>query len=140
MERPIRDESNTLLELEASEAPGRLQADLSVLQILLHARTKACRHLATSDLAWSRKNLRKPICHPPGRLEVIGWRSRYVPYFTPKTRTVHGRVDAISGLDDWFESGSPCMVIHGIAGIGKSTLVANWLGNHMHEAPHLSVC
>ena len=58
----------------------------------------------------------------------------------PKTRTVHGRIDAISGLDDWFESGSPCMVIHGIAGIGKSTLVANWLGDHMYEVPHLSVC
>ena len=33
----IRDESNTLLEVQASEASGRLQADLSVLQILLHA-------------------------------------------------------------------------------------------------------
>ena len=32
------------------------------------------------------------------------------------------------------------MVIHGIAGIGKSTLVANWLREHMTEVPHLSVC
>ena len=39
----IRDETNTLLEVEVSQAATRLQADLSVLQILLHAQhEEAC--------------------------------------------------------------------------------------------------
>ena len=49
--------------------------------------------------------------------------------------------DIFSGsLDSWFEKDSPCMVIHGIAGIGKSTLVADWLSSRIEEVPHLSVC
>ena len=77
---------------------------------------------------------------PPGRLKLLA--GAHATYHTspPKTRTVHGRIEAITSLNEWFEKGSPCMVIHGIAGIGKSTLVANWLGSHMHDVPHLSVC
>ena len=72
---------------------------------------------------------------PPGRFEIIGRCSRYIPYITSKNKGQYGRQDAIGSLENWFETGSPCMVIHGIAGIGKSTLVANWLGNHMHDVP-----
>ena len=32
------------------------------------------------------------------------------------------------------------MVIHGIAGIGKSTLVAHWLNGQLEQNPNLSVC
>ena len=136
----IRDESNTLLEVEASEAPGRLQADLSVLQILLHAQHEGVLTFGDIRFGLVKKKSEDTDLPPPGRLKLLA--GAHATYHTspPKTRTVHGRVDAISGLDDWFESGSPCMVIHGIAGIGKSTLVANWLGSHMHEVPHLSVC
>ena len=58
----IRDESNTLLEVEAKEAPGRLQADLSVLQILLHAQHEGVLTFGDIDLVWL-KNLRILIYH-----------------------------------------------------------------------------
>ena len=41
----IRDEADTLLEVEAGQAASRLQADLSILQILLHAQPVSYTHL-----------------------------------------------------------------------------------------------
>ena len=58
----------------------------------------------------------------------------------PKTRVVHGRNEQINQLDDWFNERRPCMVVHGIAGIGKSTLVAHWLNQQIDQTPNLSVC
>ena len=136
----IRDESNTLLEVEAREAAGRLQADLSVLQILLHAQHEGVLTFGDIRFGLVKKKSDDDDLPPPGRLKLLA--GAHATYHTspPKTRTVHGRLDSIADLNNWFEKGSPCMVIHGIAGIGKSTLVANWLSNHTNEIPDLSVC
>ena len=40
---------------------------------------------------------------------------------------VFGRSEEFRSLDAWAESPSPLLVVTGIAGIGKSTLVASWL-------------
>ena len=136
----IRDETDTLLELEASQAANRLQAEMSVLQILLHAQHEGVLTFGDIRFGLVTKKSEDDDLPPPGRLKLLA--GAHATYHTspPKTRTVHGRVDAIQDMNSWFEKGSPCMVIHGIAGIGKSTLVANWLREHMTEVPHLSVC
>ena len=136
----IRDETDTLLELEASQAANRLQAEMSVLQILLHAQHEGVLTFGDIRFGLVTKKDEDDDLPPPGRLKLLA--GAHATYHTspPKTRTVHGRVDAIQDMNSWFEKGSPCMVIHGIAGIGKSTLVANWLREHMTEVPHLSVC
>ena len=136
----IRDETDTLLEIEASQAATRLQADLSVLQILLHAQHEGVLTFGDIRFGLVTKKDEESDMPPPGRLKLLA--GAHATYHTspPKTRPVHGRTNSIQELNSWFEKGSPCMVIHGIAGIGKSTLVANWLGEHMTEVPHLSVC
>ena len=53
---------------------------------------------------------------------------------------MYGRDGELATLHGWFADRHPCMVVHGIAGIGKSTLVAHWLKQHMEHDPHLSVC
>lgn len=40
---------------------------------------------------------------------------------------VFGRSEEVRALDAWCESSSPVLVVTGLAGIGKSTLVASWL-------------
>ena len=136
----IRDEADTLLELEAGQAAERLQADLSVLQILLHAQHEGVLTYGDIRFGLVKKQDNDNNIPPPGRLKLLA--GAHATYHTspPQTRPVHGRSESINELNSWFEKGSPCMVIHGIAGIGKSTLVANWLGEHMSEIPHLSVC
>ena len=122
----IRDETDTLLEIEASQAATRLQADLSVLQILLHAQHEGVLTFGDIRFGLVTKKDEDSDLPPPGRLKLLA--GAHATYHTspPKTRPVHGRIDAIQEINSWFDKGSPCMVIHGIAGIGKSTLVANW--------------
>ncbi|MAH91421.1 MAG: hypothetical protein CMA11_06595 [Euryarchaeota archaeon] len=136
----IRDEADTLLEVEAGQAASRLQADLSILQILLHAQHEGVLTFGDIRFGLVKKSTEESNLPPPGRLKLLA--GAHATYHTspPKTRPVHGRIESISEINTWFDKGSPCMVIHGIAGIGKSTLVANWLGEHMQEVPHLSVC
>ena len=49
----------------------------------------------------------------------------------PKTRTVHGRKEEMTSLDDWYQSGKPLLVLSGIAGCGKTTLVSHWISELM---------
>ena len=136
----IRDQEGTLLEIESGSAADRLQADMSVLQILLHAQHEGVLTFGDIRFGLVKKKDEPNDLPPPGRLKLLA--GAHATYHTspPKTRPVHGRDDSRAKLDSWFENKSPCMVIHGIAGIGKSTLVADWLESRMSETPHLSVC
>ncbi|MBT3657232.1 MAG: ATP-binding protein [Euryarchaeota archaeon] len=136
----IRDEQGTLLEIESGGASERLQADMSVLQILLHAQHEGVLTFGDIRFGLVTKKSDENDLPPPGRLKLLA--GAHATYHTspPKTRPVHGRTTSRDELDTWFENDSPCMVIHGIAGIGKSTLVADWLSSRMEEVPHLSVC
>lgn len=138
----LRDAKGTLLEVKASEASERLEAELTLLQILLHVQHEGV--LTYGDIRFGpikkSKSDEEQDIPPPGRLTLLA--GAHATYHTspPKTRPVHGREEATNTLEEWFSERRPCAVVHGIAGIGKSTLVANWLAEHMVEEPHLSVC
>lgn len=136
----LRDRSGTLLEIEAKEASTRLQAELSLLQILLHAQHEGV--LTFGDIRFGpvKKDLSSDDLQPPGRLKLLA--GAHATYHTqaPKTRPVHGRDEAREEIETWFDERKPCMVVHGIAGIGKSTLVAHWLEDRFERDEHLSVC
>ena len=135
----IRDEEGQLLEVPASQASSRLSADLTLLQVLMHAQHEGV--LTFGDIRFglikSKTDTGKPA---PGRLTLGA--GAHATYHTepPETRDVHGRVKEIDGLENWIDSKKPCMLVHGIAGIGKSTLVAHWLHQRMETDEQLSIC
>ena len=119
---------------------GTSRDRVSLLQILLHAQHEGV--LTYGDIRFG--GIRKAAeddGHPkPGRLTpLVGVHATYANQ-PPTTRPVYGRDDELATLHGWFADRHPCMVVHGIAGIGKSTLVAHWLHQHMENDPHLSVC
>ena len=137
----IRDSKGTLLEIESKDASKRLEAELTLLQVLLHAQHEGV--LTYGDIRFGpirKSDDEDNKLPPPGRLTLLA--GVHATYHTspPQTRPVHGREKAIVELENWFTKRKPCLVVHGIAGIGKSTLVAKWLENHIKKEPHLSVC
>jgi hypothetical protein len=135
----VRNVDGALLEVKASEVPGLLAADLSLLQILLHAQHEGV--LTYGDIRFGNiKKAEQDGLPAPGRLTpLVGVHATYANQ-PPTTRPVYGRDSELVGLHEWFGDRHPCMVVHGIAGIGKSTLVAHWLQQHMETDPYLSVC
>nr|MBC8437921.1 ATP-binding protein [Euryarchaeota archaeon] len=57
----------------------------------------------------------------------------------PQTRTVHGRSVEFTQLNKWYESRKPSLVVSGIAGCGKTTLVSHWLNARIDSEPNLRV-
>ena len=136
----VRNVEGNLLEVKASEVPDLLKTDLSLLQILLHAQHEGV--LTYGDIRFGniRKSKQDEHLPKPGRLTpLVGVHATYANQ-PPVTRPVYGRDSEIADLHQWFADRHPCMVVHGIAGIGKSTLVAHWLKQHSSDDPYLSVC
>ena len=135
----VRNMDGELLEVKASEAPGLLETDLTLLQILLHAQHEGV--LTYGDIRFgSIRKSNDDNLPEPGRLTpLVGVHATYANQ-PPPTRPVYGRDAELDTLHAWFADRHPCMVVHGIAGIGKSTLIAHWLHQHMETDPHLSVC
>jgi len=137
----IRDKEGSLLEVSAGEVPNRLQSELSLLQILLHAQHEGV--LTFGDIRFGlvkKKEQGDSDLPPPGRLKLLA--GAHATYHTapPTTRVVHGRKETLNKIEGWFGEGTPCLVVHGIAGIGKSTIIANWLESEIENHPHLSIC
>ncbi|MEE2812230.1 MAG: AAA family ATPase [Candidatus Thermoplasmatota archaeon] len=134
----IRDSNGQLLEVVANQASNRLAADLSLLQVLMHAQHEGV--LTFGDIRFGLIQSRTDDTPAPGRITLGS--GAHATYHTepPLTREVHGRKTEISALDDWINSRKPCMLVHGIAGIGKSTLGAHWLRQRMLTDEQLSVC
>ena len=62
----LRDSNGELLEVEASEAPERLSADISLLQVLMHAQHEGV--LTFGDIRFGAISKRSEESHPkPGR-------------------------------------------------------------------------
>ena len=136
----IRDSNGDLLELEAATVPDRLDTSISLLQVLMHAQHEGV--LTYGDIrfgAITNRNDEENISSP-GRLKALTGVHATYNNQPPVTRVVHGRNEQFTDLEEWFNERKPCMVVHGIAGIGKSTLVAHWLNQQMEKAPNLSVC
>ena len=136
----IRDGNGDLLELEAATVPDRLDANISLLQVLMHAQHEGV--LTYGDIRFGAITNRNDDenSNSPGRLKALTGVHATYNNQPPETRVVHGRNEQFTELDQWFKERKPCMVVHGIAGIGKSTLVAHWLNQQMEKAPNLSVC
>jgi DNA-binding MarR family transcriptional regulator len=137
----LRGEDGQLLEVPAHEARERLDADIGLLRILMHAQHEGV--LTYGDIRFGlirRTGGSASDALPPGRLTMMA--GAHATYHTspPTTRKVRGRKFERSELNGWFEERRPAMLVHGIAGIGKSTLVANWLEAIQANDEHLSVC
>ena len=135
----IRDSSGELIEIIASDASRRLATDISLLQILMHAQHEGV--LTYGDIRFgkiSQSSIEELA--PPGRLKALTGAHATYNTAPPRTRPVHGRKQEVKDLETWFYGRRPCAVIHGIAGIGKSTLVAHWLKENLDVMPNLSVC
>lgn len=136
----VRNVDGALLEVKADEVSALLATELSLLQILLHAQHEGV--LTYGDIRFGaiKKADQSEGMPQPGRLTpLVGVHATYANQ-PPITRPVYGRDVELDELHTWFGDRHPCMVVHGIAGIGKSTLVAHWLHQHMENDPYLSVC
>jgi len=136
----IRDSNGDLLELESASVPSRLDANISLLQVLMHAQHEGV--LTYGDIRFGAITNQgdDTQTNPPGRLKALTGVHATYNNQPPQTRVVHGRREQSTVLENWFNERKPCMVVHGIAGIGKSTLVAHWLNRQMEKTPNLSVC
>ncbi|MGB1488459.1 MAG: hypothetical protein ACPG83_07675, partial [Candidatus Poseidoniaceae archaeon] len=136
----VRDKDGQLLEIESKDAADRLASDMSLLQVLLHAQHEGV--LTWGDIRFGliKKQDDEDTIPPPGRLQPLA--GVHATYHTsaPQTRKMRGRDEELDRLDQWFEGRSAFAVVSGIAGIGKSTLVAEWLAGKQDKQPNLSIC
>ena len=127
----LRNNEGELLEVAAKDAAERLEADISLLQILLHAQHEGV--LTYGDIRFGRIQ-RSTEEHPaPGRLTPMTGAHATYNNHPPETRPVHGREEEIQALQTWFDERKPCAVVHGIAGIGKSTLAYHFFNYVLSE-------
>ena len=114
----VRNMEGDLLEVKANEASTLLETDLTLLQILLHAQHEGV--LTYGDIRFG--SIRKQDggeVPKPGRLTpLVGVHATYANR-PPTTRPVYGRDRELDTLHGWFADRHPCMVVHGIAGIGN---------------------
>ena len=132
----IRDKEGELLEVPAGEASERLDSNLTLLQVLMMAMAEGL--LAYGDIRLGRIE-KGHVAPPPGRLQMLAGAHSTYHIRAPNTRTVHGRGDEREELDQWYEGRRPAMVVHGIAGCGKTTLVADWLNARLDDESNLRV-
>ena len=131
----VRSKEGNVLEIRADEAANKLNAGLSLLQILMHAQHEGV--LNFGDIRFGalvRKNEEKP--QPKSSSVLTGAHSTYHTS-PPKTRTVHGRKDELGELDRWLDSNKPLLVISGIAGCGNTTLASHWISEMLDSNPNL---
>ncbi len=134
----IRNKNGELLEIEAKEVGARLETELSLLKILMHAQYEGV--LTFGDIRFGPILRSDDETPPPGRLTLLVGAHATYHNRPPETRMVHGRSIEKEAMQDWFDNRRPCLVVHGIAGVGKSTAVADWLSTHMEEDQFLSIC
>jgi DNA-binding MarR family transcriptional regulator len=120
----LRDRDNHLLEIRADEAATHLQANLTLLQILMHAQHEDV--LNFGDIRFG-TIVKSNNTNKPGSISMLT--GAHSTYHTrpPDTRRVHGRTSEKSSLETWYNSDTPLFVLSGIAGCGKTTLVSFWI-------------
>ena len=122
----LRDRNNDLLEVKADEAASHLQADLTLLQILMHAQHEGV--LNFGDIRFGNIVKSRQTKKPGSITMLTGAHSTYHTK-TPDIRTVHGRKLEKLNLDKWYNSNTSLLVLSGIAGCGKTTLVSSWVND-----------
>ena len=131
----LRGKKGKLLEIRADEAAKKLETNLSLLQVLMHAQHEGV--LNFGDIRFgaivSMPERKKPS---PNLLSGAYSTYRNLP---PVTREIHGRLVEKDMLDSWLSSKTPLLAISGIAGCGKTTLTSHWLNHTISVAPEYEV-
>ena len=133
----IRSKEGKLLEISADEVPSKLRADLSLLQILMHAQHEGVLNFGDIRFGVLVRGKKRPP--QPGSLSILS--GAHSTYHTrpPQTRTVHGRKEEKTKLDKWLRSNKPMLALSGIAGCGKTTLISHWVKGIADSYPNLMV-
>ncbi len=133
----IRSKDGELLEVRADEVASKLQTGLSLLQVLMHAQHEGV--LNFGDIRFGTIVSQDDDSPPPGSLSMLAGAHSTYHIRPPRTRTVHGRINEKVVLDRWHGSEKPMLVLSGIAGCGKTTLVSHWLSALLEVQPDLQV-
>ncbi|MEC9200694.1 MAG: AAA family ATPase [Candidatus Thermoplasmatota archaeon] len=132
----IRSKEGEVLEIRADEASNKLQAGLSLLQILMHAQHEGV--LNFGDIRFGALVARGTTEPRPGSISLLTGAHSTYNTAPPKKRTVNGRKEEMTRLDDWYLSGKPLLVLSGIAGCGKTTLASHWISELMSNSSGLN--
>ncbi len=133
----IRSRDGELLEVRANEVAIKLRTGLSLLQVLMHAQHEGV--LNFGDIRFGTIVSQDGTSPPPGSLSMLAGAHSTYHIRPPRTRTVHGRANEKLALGGWYDSDKPMLVLSGIAGCGKTTLVSHWLSALLEEQPELQV-
>ena len=127
----IRNKNGELLEVLAKNVAYKLESELSLLQILMHALHEGV--LTYGDIRFG--PIRKKENNESNTNRSLFMSGAYSTYQTqpPQIREIHGRKNESKKLESWYNSSASCIVVTGIAGIGKSTLCAEWLTQKNHD-------
>ena len=134
----LRDPEGELITVPAGEAADRLDARLSLLQILMHSQHEGV--LTYGDIRFGAIERAGDDGDPaPGSLSLLAGAHSTYHVRPPSTRTVHGRASERASIEEWYNANVPTLVITGIAGTGKTTLVSDWLNARIDAQPSLRV-
>ena len=122
----IRDKKGKLLEIRADEASNKLQTELTLLQVLMHAQHEGV--LNFGDIRFG-AIIRSEETNSPGSISLLSGAHSTYHNRPPETREVHGRSSEKEAINRWYKSEIPMFVLSGIAGCGKTTLVSFWMNN-----------
>ncbi len=131
----LRNSDGDLLTVPATQAAERLDARLTLLQVLMHAQYEGS--LTYGDIRFGAIERLDDETTMPGSLALLAGAHSTYHVRPPRTRTVHGREEERDSIEEWFTSNTPALVITGIAGSGKTTLVADWLNARIDASPSL---
>ena len=132
----IRDGRGRLIEVPAKEVGGRLDANMELFSILMYAAAEGV--LTYGDVRFG--PIHRTDRPEPGRLILLSGAHATYDINPPEPRRVHGRENELELIDNWLDGTNPALVVHGIAGIGKSTLVAHWLTTRRPHEVEYSLC
>ncbi len=118
----IRDQEGTMLTVRADQAASRIEAHMSLLQVLMHAQ-----HEGVLNYGDIRFGSIRTDSSTLGSLTLLKGAHSTYHVRPPPIRRIRGREAELESLDDWFESRVSGMLVHGIAGAGKTTLISHWL-------------
>ena len=117
----LRDKQGRILEIPAGEAPDRLNAELNLLSVLMHAQHEGA--LNYGDIRFGPIQNSRRL---PGSIKMMAGAHATYDTDPPKSRKIHGRKEEKRRLNSWYSESKCLCMITGIAGSGKTTLISDW--------------
>ena len=128
----IRDQEGTMLTVRADQAAERIDAQMTLLQVLMHAQHEGVLHYG--DIRFGSV---RPSSNTPSSITLLKGAHSTYHVRPPSIRRIHGRETELKSLDKWFDGKAAGMLIHGIAGTGKTTLISHWTQSLLDRMPSL---